>query len=277
MSCNEPFLFYRCSSNGFAGCCTVDPCALPWCPNFPEPANKPSVYPTVSISTTVTSKFQASASTSLTQGDSRSSDTTISSDQTVAVTTISTPTATSPPSVAAVSSSPDGVTVWATSNSYVTSEARTPSSHGAALSPTTLSVTRMGLTSVFVSVRTHTHYPTTTVTLADMNNSTSSSEPQAQASGGLSQRDTTIAIAIGSALGVAVAACLIWGVIRRKRQRKVARLTAGELGDSRNKQRDARKRGDQNSKDEGMYVLLKDSHLNATAAKRVHPQTERVR
>lgn len=33
ITCTAPYVFYRCQSNGFDGCCLVDPCALPDCPS----------------------------------------------------------------------------------------------------------------------------------------------------------------------------------------------------------------------------------------------------
>ena len=50
--CVQPFSFYQCHGNGFAGCCTTDPCALSWCPDFPEPSVKfPLQFPQVDTST----------------------------------------------------------------------------------------------------------------------------------------------------------------------------------------------------------------------------------
>ena len=57
--CVAPFQYYECSSNGFFGCCTQDPCQSNWCPDFEKPPDslifwKTTSFPSLSEDTPTT-------------------------------------------------------------------------------------------------------------------------------------------------------------------------------------------------------------------------------
>jgi hypothetical protein len=70
LNCATGQLYYTCSSNSFAGCCSIDPCDLLDCPDSSATSGSSSVFSIVPISFVITS---AKPSTSLDQSTTESS------------------------------------------------------------------------------------------------------------------------------------------------------------------------------------------------------------
>ena len=261
--CHEPFLFFRCSTNGFVGCCTVNPCDMSWCPNFPEPIDKPwladsntAVSPSSSIieaiSRIVPSTAPAIVPAFLSESVQHFSGNPSKTEQPAASTTTSS-SATIPSSVLGTAPlSEDVVIVWATSQVYVTPEAFTLSTEVSATSPTTMAVTTTTFSSLLAKTQIYTNSPSTAATTSLASSSSALSEPQAQPPTESSNKDTIIATVIGVFGGLAVASLFIWLLRRWNRKRKVEKLRAGQLDDDPSMAgKDANRAGDYFSKDEG--------------------------
>lgn len=128
-SCNAPQLFYTCSSNKFAGCCSVDPCNLPGCPDSSSASiagisSSPPGPPTSSTtggSTSVTGGLQSATQPESTSQPPSSSSLSTSQLQPTTSQTVS-PLASSSQSLSttASGSSQAPVTVLVTSEVFIT-------------------------------------------------------------------------------------------------------------------------------------------------------------
>ncbi|MCJ1362138.1 hypothetical protein MMC16_001240 [Acarospora aff. strigata] len=219
--CKSPQQYYTCASNGFKGCCSVDPCSLPGCPNSgsddegstgsgdekpkPNPKSDKSQIsttekdsPTPKPATTVqSSSTPQTPSTTQSPSTSQITASAASSRAQQPSSTQSQAVAQQPasPSTSAVASSQPPVTVV-----LVTQITQTPSSNGVALAPTTVLVTSTAVSTPAAVSETS---PSTPATI--------STQP------GASSSKTPIIVGVVAGIGgVLIAAALLWFCWRRK-------------------------------------------------------------
>ena len=260
-NCNPPFLFYTCSANGFTGCCTKDPCGISWCPDFPEPADKPFMSSAPGLTRTGAQGKDVDPQTieiASTQAPQFSSKVDLPSSQSPLTEDVlsSTVMSTSSPS-ASMSTSDNLVIIFATSETFVTAQATTPSAHGIALSPSTAAVTITMLSSMSVTTRTHTHTPTTTVFMAAPSVMTVSVTAKPRPSYAKRHQEQIVAGSLGSLAGLCIAVGLIWLAILWNRRRHMTVIRERQFDDDPSMAgRDANRAGEYFSKDEGEVFAL---------------------
>ena len=255
--CAAPFLFYRCSFNGFTGCCTTDPCNLSWCPDFEEPADKPFMSkPPEGLAVMSSSISQMTDASSTPNAQMNSEDNPSSSGTTSTDSPTPSMASTSSNSVS-ISTSEDVVIVFATSEVYVTSQPVTQSAYGTILSPITQAMTATTLSSMSVSSHTHTHTPTTTVTMAAPSRATVTATAKPRLSYAKRHEAEIIAGTIGSAVGILIAIGLIWFLLSWNGRRAAIIVRQRQIDDDPSMAgRDANRAGEYFHKDEGQATKV---------------------
>ncbi|KAG8530701.1 uncharacterized protein KY384_004057 [Bacidia gigantensis] len=214
--CSPPFQFFQCQNNGFNGCCTIDPCAQSWCPNFAEPnqayQNANAVSPqsiTIPIPTSPT--------------------------QTSAVLTISQSEAATNKGLLSTSSNSNVVTVYATSEVYVTSQQTSPALQSIIIYPTIMDLSMSTIQTVSVSTQTKTRYqlPTATVTMPALPKQSLDfkSKPQPVRSYASRHKREILSGTFGGIAGIMLGIGMIWCFLQWNRKRKIQNLRAEQFDD----------------------------------------------
>ncbi|KAI9878424.1 MAG: hypothetical protein M1830_000907 [Pleopsidium flavum] len=256
--CEKPQQFYTCASNGFNGCCSIDPCGLPGCPDprsnnggetdSPDATDKtaqskskadktqdPTVNQNSLPTNPVTAPVQVPSITQLpsiiqlpstTQAAPSAAPSSAPQQQSsVQSQATSQQPATSSPSAAASSQPP--VTIVVTSQVV-----QTPTSNGVALAPTTLLLTSTSVSSPAAVSQTSSSTPAAVSTTSS---SSSSSAP-------------IIAGVVAGVVGAVIAAVLLWFCCRRRSKRRKdmreEKAAHGHEDDPRQQGIDANRAGD---------------------------------
>jgi len=251
VDCKSPQQYYTCASNGFKGCCSVDPCPLPGCPDSTSQDGESSAsqdQPPKSKGNSAKSKdptgFQDALTSYLTSTvpqntgfqPSSSSQTPISTQIVVSPTPSAVPQPTlsqsQPTSQQPIGPSPSSATSSQAPFTIVvvSTAVQTPTSNGIALAPTTLLVTTTAYSSPGAAVQ------------------TSSSAPSAVSGSSPSSNTPVIGGVVGGVGGVLIVAALLWFCFRRrsKKRREIREEKAahGHEDDPREQGIDAHRAGD---------------------------------
>lgn len=231
--CQTGLQFYTCKSNGFLGCCSVDPCTLSGCPVSDDGNNSDTDVATTRVGESISADSTPSSVGPSTFSTATS---TLTQHSSASAATTSTPfeiaTLLAPPFVGAASSAEGYSTVLITSFLLVSQEILTPTSSGVALTPTSSMVTSTTHLSLSISTSTvqgSTRPSTSTSTPASAAPS-STDTPPAPASHP-SSHTSAIAGSVGGVGGLVVAALLIWLLLRWQRLRKEEAKRVFQLDD----------------------------------------------
>ena len=241
--CKTGLQFYTCKSNGFQGCCSVDPCTSSGCPvaddgnesdtdvaTTKEPVSISADSKTASIGPTFISAGSNPASAMPTTFSTSTLTSAFTSTHTLqpspAATTTPYAIATllEPPFVGAASSTESYSTVLFTSFLYVSQVFVTPTSNGVVLPPTSsmLTSTILSSTSMLIAVPSSTTLGSASSSISSGSSSAESTITKPPPAPSHDRVDHTAAIAgsIGSVGGLVFAALLIWLLLRWQRRRQ---------------------------------------------------------
>ncbi len=238
--CQSPLQYYTCNSNGFKGCCSVDPCNPSGCPRQDgesEPATdaqtaaaassskgaRRSSPKPVSISPSPAVHSDAPSSTKPVLANSGPMTSSTSSNNPFEAATLLVPR---PPVTTA--STEGSSLVLITSVVFVSQEMVTPTSNGIALAPTSSVVTSTALSSMVTSVAALSAHPSSASSaLVTTSRTTTPSSP----SPGSHSATPVIAGSVGGAAGVVAAALSIWLLVRWQRSRRTKETRKAQLDD----------------------------------------------
>lgn len=257
--CQSPLQFYTCKSNGFIGCCSVDPCDSSGCPDSAvsssNPASKSSPKP-ASASSPALHTLAASSIKPVFAGPGPTSSSFTSSNPFEAATLLV------PKPAAPTTSTGDASTVLITSVVFVSQEIITPTSNGIVLAPTSSLITSTALSSLSTPkapVSSH---------LSSSSSAVVSSLPSASPAQYTHSRPTNAIVAgsVGGVAGILFAVLLICLLIRWQRLRGEKELRRAQHDDDPRLQGiDAHRAGsafkEEDGESENLYIMLPGREL----------------
>ncbi|UNI14977.1 hypothetical protein JDV02_001552 [Purpureocillium takamizusanense] len=204
-TCPKGTAFYRCDGNDFLGCCSVDPCDLPTCPDGGDDtatASAPVTLPTLSTST---------------KSSKHTSKTTESSSERPRSTITLTASSTSKRTDSGITHTiPNSSVVTVTRHTTIFSEAPSSTTDIPSLTDTASLVETPSLTKTAADQSTGISYsPTTDTPAASSSSATTNAQAGSVASG------TIVAVAVGGTACLAIIVVLIWGAIQRQRKQRL--------------------------------------------------------
>ena len=260
-TCGNGLQFYFCEANDFRGCCSVDPCDLPGCPedSFPQASSLvlqalPATVPSKTRSRVAIASTNDDRSSSLPPTNGNGGPTISDSVQTdvdnESGTRLDTPMSTFETSTgghAALSLTILGnpVVVFVTPYTFVSPRVTTPVVNGHTLAPTTIMVTSTKISWVSRTGETdrvsQSLFPDSPVTAT----AGATGLPPSNSPSGSPSTKTTIGIVFGAIGGLAVIGFLLWRIIRwRLRKRKNTRRAGQHFDHPALQGRDANRAGE---------------------------------
>lgn len=231
--CVPPFSSYECHGNGFTGCCTTDPCALSWCPDFPEPSIKfPLQFALDGTSTSVAPSASTSKVDLSTPMPRPPTTTSTAAKTTQSVETkkpLETTKPTSEPDAGPMPTSTSTfVLVHQTSNVYVSAKME-PTTSSLTLYSSPLYIEPVTVSSTLTSFRTHTMTMPSAATQANGAQETEAPSPIAP----YAQRHkwAIIGSTVGVFFGLGIAAALIILCLNWERKRRFLSVQAQTMRD----------------------------------------------